>query len=247
MPKSRSRQGLTALRKLRECVIGGRFTPGERISELAVVELLGISRTPVRAALQALAHEGLLEARSNGGYVVCDYSLKDMLDAIELRGVLEGMAARLAAERSAGDANTRELRSILEQIDALLAAATAESDELYAGYVELNEAFHAELLRLADSAMLERSLQQVTALPFASPSAFVKAGLQQEQNRGVLVIAQYQHRALADAIRIGDSVRAMRIGQEHAQTAADSLRNLSRSETLDGLVPGSRLLRRAQA
>lgn len=245
MPHTRSRQGLTAIRKLRELVVGGHFEPGERISELAAVELLGMSRTPVRAALQVLAHDGLLEARSNGGFVVSDYSLRDMLDAIELRGALEGMAARMAAERSAGKDATRELRGILAEIDALLASAAADSDELYDSYVELNEAFHAELLRLAASPMLERSLVQVTALPFASPSAFVKAGLQKEANRNVLVVAQYQHRAIVRAITAGDGVRALRLGQEHAQTAADSLNQLSRRDDIERLVPGSNLLRRS--
>ncbi|HEX5788486.1 MAG TPA: GntR family transcriptional regulator [Woeseiaceae bacterium] len=244
MPTTRSRQGLAAVRKLRELVIGGCFKPGERLSELAAVELIGMSRTPVRAALQALAHEGLLEARSNGGFVVCDYSLADMLDAIELRGVLEGMAARLAAERSSGTAATRELHAILAQIDRLLDAAGVEGDDLYDAYVELNETFHAEMLRLAQSPMLERSLAQVTALPFASPSAFVKAGREQEVNRNVLIVAQYQHRAIAEAITAGDGVRALRLGQEHAQTAADSLKRLSRTGDVGRLVPGSTLLRR---
>jgi GntR family transcriptional regulator of vanillate catabolism len=245
MTQARSRQGLTAVRRLRELVIGGQFAPGERISELAAVELLGISRTPVRAALQALAHEGLLDARDNGGFVVCDYSLADMLDAIELRGALEGMAARMAAERSPGEVATRELRAILEQIDALLGREDNDSDTLFDGYTELNEAFHNEMLRLAQSPMLERSLSQVTALPFASPSAFVKAGLQQETNRNVLVIAQYQHRAIVSAIQRGEGSRAARIGQEHAQTAADSLRQLSASDEYEKLVPGSSLLRRS--
>lgn len=245
MTAHRSRQTMTAVRRLRELVIGSRFEPGERISELAAVELLGISRTPVRAALQILAHEGLLETREAGGFEVCDYSLADMLDAIELRGALEGMAARMAAERSSGEIPTETLRSILAQIDALLDTEPADSDDLYEGYTELNEAFHREMLRLAKSPMLERSLSQITALPFASPSAFVKAGLVQESNRDVLTIAQYQHRALVDAISAGRGARAERIGQEHAQTAAESLRNLAGSGRDLRLVPGSSLLTRA--
>lgn len=245
MAHSRSRQSLTAVRKLRELVVGGHFEPGARISELAAVELLGMSRTPVRAALQALAHDGLLEARSNGGFVVCDYSLRDMLDAIELRGALEGMAARMAAERSPGETATRDLRAITVRIDLLLASVAPDSDELYDAYTELNEAFHSEMLRLAASPMLERSLDQVTALPFASPSAFVQAGLQHEANRNVLIVAQYQHRAIVSAISAGDGVRALRLGQEHAQTAADSLKHLSRTGNMERLMPGSGLLRRA--
>ncbi len=224
-------------------VVGGHFKPGERISELGAVERLGISRTPVRLALGALAHEGLLEARSNGGFVVRDFSLADMLDAIEVRGVLEGMAARMAAERSSGDRDTMELRTILAQIDSLLESVPADNDELYEGYAELNERFHLEMLRLAKSPMLERSLAQVTALPFASPGAFTKAGLEQDRNRNVLVVAQHQHRALVDAITAGESARAERLGQEHAHTAADNLKQLAQTDSIDDLVPGSKLLR----
>lgn len=243
MSKSRSRQRLTAIRRLRELVIGGHFKPGERISELAAVDRLGISRTPVRLALDALAHEGLLEARSNGGFVVRDFSLTDMLDAIQLRGVLEGTAARMAAERSSGDRETMQLRLIVTDIDTLLEDVPADSDELYEGYIELNEKFHVEMLKLAKSPMLERSLAQVTALPFASPGAFTKAGLEQDRNRNLLVVAQHQHRAIVGAIAAGESARAERLGQEHAHTAADNLRQLSRNDGINDLVPGSRLLR----
>jgi GntR family transcriptional regulator of vanillate catabolism len=243
MSTARSRQQLTAIRRLRELVIGGHFKPGERISELAAVDRLGMSRTPVRLALGALAHEGLLEARSNGGFVVRDFSLTDMLDAIDLRGVLEGTAARMAAERSSGDRETMELRSILAQIDALLESVPADNDELYEGYAELNERFHVEMLRLAKSPMLERSIAQVTALPFASPGAFTKAGLEQDKNRNVLVVAQHQHRAIVAAISAGASARAERLGQEHAHTAADNLKQLAASDGIDDLIPGSNLLR----
>ena len=232
-----------AVRRLREMVIAGQFASGERISELAAVDRLGISRTPVRLALQTLAHEGLLEARSNGGFVVRDYSVSDMLDAIELRGVLEGMAARLAAERSSGAKATAKLRSLLEQIDELMSACGPDADALYEGYVELNAAFHDELLQLAQSPMLERNLAQVVSLPFASPNAFVKAGLGLENDRNVLVIAQSQHHALVEAIESGESARAERVGVEHAQTAASSLRRLSAHGALDDSVPGSNLLR----
>jgi GntR family transcriptional regulator of vanillate catabolism len=243
----RSRQQFTAVRRLRELIVAGRFTPGQRISELAAVEELGISRTPVRLALQALAHEGLLESRATGGFVVRDFSLEDILDAIDLRGVLEGMAARLAAERSSGEQNTKTLRSIVARIDTLLDRADLESDELFESYSELNLEFHAEMLRLAKCPMLERSLAQVIALPFASPNAFVKASLQQEQSRRVLVVGQSQHRALVNAIAAGESARAVRVGQEHAQTAADGLKQLVQQDELQGLLPVANLLRRSRA
>ncbi len=95
-------QTVRAQLRLRELILGGELAPGARIPELALVERLGVSRTPVRAALVRLAEEGLLEALPGGGFAVRDFSETDICDAIELRGTLEGLAARLAAERGVG-------------------------------------------------------------------------------------------------------------------------------------------------
>ena len=92
-------QTVKAQLALRELILGGELKPGTRIAELWLVERLRVSRTPVRLALVRLAEEGLLDALPNGGYAVKDFSESDIVDAIELRGTLEGLAARFAAER----------------------------------------------------------------------------------------------------------------------------------------------------
>src|SRR5215471_12055158 len=84
-----------ALLELRELLLKGEFHPGERLSELQLVARLGVSRTPVRLALHRLAHEGLLEATPSGRSIVREFTISDVWDAIELRGVLEGTAARM--------------------------------------------------------------------------------------------------------------------------------------------------------
>src|ERR1700683_1461721 len=102
-------QTTRALLRLRELILSGEFGPGERMSELPLVERLGVSRTPLRLALGALEHEGLLREVAGGGYVVREFTEADIRDAIELRGVLEGTAARFAVERGAP---RRELRAL---------------------------------------------------------------------------------------------------------------------------------------
>src|SRR5205085_10438091 len=82
---------------LRELVFSGAVGPGERLPEVELAERLGVSRTPLRLALMTLAHEGLLEALSGGGFAVRAFSRADVSDAIELRGVREGTAAAFAA------------------------------------------------------------------------------------------------------------------------------------------------------
>ena len=131
--------------RLRELILGGELLPGVRIPELALVERLGVSRTPVRAALVRLAEEGLLEALAGGGFAVRDFSETDICDAIELRGTLEGLAARLAAERGIGAVVLAGLRDCVEGIDELL-QATVLSESAFAAYGAHNARFHALLV-----------------------------------------------------------------------------------------------------
>ncbi|MDP3109771.1 GntR family transcriptional regulator, partial [Hydrogenophaga sp.] len=126
-----------ALLQLRELILSGELPGGSRIAELAIVERLGVSRTPIRAALMRLEQEGLLQALPNGGYVVQTFSERDIADAIELRGTLEGLLARLAAERGAPSVVLAEAKQGLDRIDAVL-AASALNDEGFADYVALN-------------------------------------------------------------------------------------------------------------
>ena len=105
-PEFSSQTGRTVL-NLREMLLRGDFQPGERLSELPLVARLGVSRTPIRLALDRLANEGLLEIVPTGGFVVRAFTLTDVYDAIEMRGVLEGAAARLATERLQDPQRTR--------------------------------------------------------------------------------------------------------------------------------------------
>src|SRR6185436_13578357 len=99
-------------------VLRGEFGPGERISEYPLTGRLGVSRTPIRLALERLAHEGLLEPYPTGGFVVRKFTLDDVWDGLEVRGLLEGGAARLAAERLNSDSELDPLRKIQNDMDA---------------------------------------------------------------------------------------------------------------------------------
>ena len=97
------------------------------------------------------------------------FSLDEVWDAIELRGVLEGTAARLAAERLSDPAELVPIREMLDAIDALLPLSEAN----FGDYMELNGDFHRELLELSKSPMLIRTVDGIIRLPFASPGALV--------------------------------------------------------------------------
>ena len=231
-----------ALLQLRELILSGELPGGSRIAELAIVERLGVSRTPIRAALMRLEQEGLLEALPNGGYAVRTFTESDVADAIELRGTMEGLAARLAAERGApGDAMAQAL-ACLAELDALL-APPALDDEAFVRYVELNQRFHNLLGALAGSTVVARELERVVSLPFASPSGFVVVQANSPQARDMLWVAQDQHRQVLDAITRREGARAEAIMREHSRLAQRNLREAVQGQAA-GHLPGVRLIQR---
>ena len=102
---------------LRELVLSGEIPPGTRMRETAISERLGISRTPLRQAMTQLIDEGLLERIETGGCRVARFTMDDIVDAIEIRGVIEGTAARLAAERGITPEQADDCRSLLQSLD----------------------------------------------------------------------------------------------------------------------------------
>jgi len=236
-------QAVKAQLRLRELILGGELPSGARIAELAIVERLGVSRTPIRAALMRLEQEGLLEALPNGGYAVRTFSERDVSDAIELRGTVEGLAARLAAERGASPDVLRQARECLAQIDGVL-SQPALDDEAFTRYVTLNEAFHNFLSELAGSDVVARELERVVRLPFASPSGFVVLQANSPQARDMLIVAQDQHRQVLDAIERREGSRAEAIMREHSRIAQRNLRDAMMSHDLDRM-PAVRLIRKA--
>ena len=223
---------------IRELLLRGDFGRGERISELPLVARLGMSRTPIRLALERLAHIGLLDVCATGGFTVREFTIADVLDAIELRGVLEGTASRLASERLTSDSELELLRENCRQMGALQRLTV----DNFAQYMDMNEAFHSIVLDLAKSEMLRRHLDQVNSLPFASPSAMVFPTQSLPQSDATLAIAVEQHRSIVEAIERRQGTRAEHLAREHAFIARRVL-ELCLSET-DALsrVPGGPLI-----
>lgn len=236
-------QTVKAQLRLRELIVGGELKPGQRIAELALVERIGVSRTPIRAALVRLQEEGLLDALPNGGFVVKDFSEDDIHDAIELRGTLEGLAARLAAERGVSAVLIAEARDCIEGIDALLAEPEL-TDESFTRYVQLNGRIHDLLCEMAGSHVVQRHLERAKTLPFASPNGFVFARALSPRARDTLVVAQEQHRAVIDAIVRREGARAEALMREHARIAHQNLSEALQSHKTLQQIPGAKLIRR---
>jgi GntR family transcriptional regulator of vanillate catabolism len=235
-------QTVKALLSLRDLILTGELKPGDRISELTAVERLNVSRTPIRMALVRLEEEGLLELIPSGGYAVKAFSERDITDAIEIRGTLEGLAARLAAERGVAQSTLAALADCLAEIDALI-ARPIDSDDNFTSYVALNERFHALLHDAADSPVLARQLRRAVNLPFASPNAFVKVQAELPEAQTVMTVAQDHHRCVVRAIAAREGARAEAIMREHARLALRNLEFALRNTRTLGLVPGAALIR----
>src|SRR6185312_15414130 len=120
-------QMMRALLRLRELILSGEFEPGERMSELPLVERLGVSRTPLRLALATLEHEGLLELLPGGGYAVRQFSYED---------VREGTAVRMAAERGVSRRELTAMRALIDRMD--VEVHSQENQESFLRYMKLN-------------------------------------------------------------------------------------------------------------
>jgi GntR family transcriptional regulator of vanillate catabolism len=235
-------QTLSSQLRLRDLILSGELAPGERLSEPSVAERLGASRTPVRAALVRLAEEGLVEVIPSGGFAVKSFTEEEIQDAIDLRGTLEGHAARLAAERGAPGGTLAEMTRLVARLDDAIHPPIGEAG--FTDYMALNAHFHELLVEAAGSAVLARQIGRVVALPFASPSGFVLAQATRPEAPRILAIAQEQHRAVLEAIERREGARAEALMREHARLARRNLELVLRDQDSLRLVPGGALIRR---
>lgn len=232
---------MRAMIELRQRILSGELVGGTRLFEVPLAENLGISRTPVREAMSRLAEEGLLDRARGGGFVVRSFRFADVIDAIELRGVLEGTAARLAAERGVQPMALARIRKTVESLDRCFGAEPGSVD--IDGYTEMNGRFHAELAALSGSEVVQREIERVNRLPFASPSAFLPARAYSVNFRASLAGQQEQHKAIVSAIEAREGSRAEALAREHARAARVNLEYaMAEQGGLFNQVPGLALV-----
>ncbi|EAQ29583.1 transcriptional regulator, GntR family protein [Erythrobacter sp. NAP1] len=150
-----------AYETIRAMVLSGELSPGEQLSEETLAERCGVSRTPVRDALRRLEAELLVRKNESQRSFVADWSVDDVADAFELRAMMEGHAARRAAERM-----TPQVLDDLRQINTRLCAAIQKRpDPDIAGFLEYNKQFHELILKAADSRRLTTLLSALIEQP----------------------------------------------------------------------------------
>ncbi|MBD3678204.1 MAG: GntR family transcriptional regulator [Rhodobacteraceae bacterium] len=236
----RNTQFTRALIELRILVLNGAFESNVRLPETALAERLGISRTPLRQAMDRLVAEGLLERIDTGGCRVASFTVEDIFDAIELRGVIEGTAARLAAERGMDERAAKRCRAILDELDDIVSCNKALD---FKAYVRLNEEFHTLMARLAGSPVIAREVERISRLPLASPSAFMQGQELIPDFVESLRRAQNQHRAIFEAIEAREGARAEALMREHARLARKNFEYvMTENPSLARSVPGLALV-----
>lgn len=200
---------------IRQAIIDGTFSPGERLMEIQLADEMGVSRTPVREAIRKLELEGFVVMIPRRGTYVADISIKDITEIYEIRISLDVLAAGLAAERIT-DEELATLNGYLVEISKHVPSMNMDK------IVELDSAFHDVLYHASRNERLESIInnlrEQLTGIRGRSMSA-----------PGRMVETMDEHRALVEAIAARDVERAQRAARVHLENAEQTLlRSLER-------------------
>ena len=210
---------------LREKILSGELSPGQRLVEAQLAQWLGVSRTPLRYALSVLSSEGLLDRSGGRGYVVRRFSVRDVLNAIDVRGVLEGLAARSLAEQGVGTALAASFDDCLREGDDIFNQRQLQpGDDVR--YAQMNGRFHALIVDAAQNAPVAAALSLNDKIPFVSPFTIAFDEAAREHQFMMLMYAHRQHHAIADALKKGEGARVEALMKEHTHISKESL-NLS--------------------
>ncbi|WP_332288985.1 GntR family transcriptional regulator [Aquincola agrisoli] len=199
--------------RLRNAILAGAYQPGQRLTELALAEEMQTSRTPVTAALKALVEQGFVLYASNRGYWVREFSLQEVLEAYEIRGSLEGLACRLAAERGLPPPLIALMERCIE-IGERTTAGAALAAEDHAVYQQMNVEFHTAILDGSGNRQLCGYVRKANEMPIASDRMVLWT------SRDIVRRSHDSHVRVLDAIRRGQGTRAEMLMREHIHEAA---------------------------
>lgn len=192
---------------VRDMIIAGELTPGERVSEPALCERFGVSRTPLREALKVLAAEGLVQLLPRRGARVAQITAEEVEELFPIMGVLEGLAAERAAERATA-ADLARLKALHDEMRARYAAGDQ------GGYAKLNRAIHEAIFAIAGSGELTSQYQQMMVRIHAS--RFVARSSPEDWRTAV-----EDHERLMTALAARDGVAAFGIMRAHLAHKAE--------------------------
>lgn len=194
---------------IEEAIVGGTFPEGASLTEADLAAALGVSRSPVRDALKRMAHKGLVESRGRRGFSVVRFSRDQIADFFGVREVLEGLAARLAAERI-GDDDLGGLRGHLDRVEREIASRPD------VGYPASEADFHWRIAFAARSPQLDAAMEPIQARLRLLRR---RSGATRERTMQALS----EHRAILSAIERRDADEAEALMRAHIRMARDNL------------------------
>lgn len=201
---------------LRTAILAGEFRPGERMFEVNLSERLNVSRTPIREALKVLAGEGLLDYTPNRGYHVREYSVDDIVQAYEIRAVLEGLAAKRAAQIGMSPEERAIVEAALRDGDNLLNKGRLSPNDRNL-YGVINTAIHSAIHFAGQSRMLRdmlRQSQQIAPSSHRNVIAFEHPDVRRRHD---------DHHRIYEAILCRDAGRAELLMRDHVESIKVSL------------------------
>ena len=194
---------------IREAIIVGELKPGERLMEVQLAEKMGVSRTPVREAIRKLELEGLVDMLPRKGAHVADLSVKDIMDVLEVRSTLDGLASSLSASRIT-DEEIKELKHLHTQFENYIEKGNTQ------GIIRKDAEFHDIIYRssrndklIQISSNLREQIQRFRVIyikDYSSSKELVK-----------------EHAEIIDSIIRKDSTAAMKCAQQHIKNQEETI------------------------
>ncbi len=193
--------------ELKRQILVGEIHPGTRMMEVELAEDMGVSRTPVREAIRKLEKEGLVTMEPRRGAYASDISVKDMVDVLEVREYLEGMAAALAATKI-----SKEEKEALKKTTEAYKKAVEEGN--VSEIIKSDEAFHKMIVNCSGNKTLIQMVSQVQELALRFRYIFYE-DFSRFKNQPI------EHQELFDAIVTGDSEKARVDANNHVARLKD--------------------------
>ena len=195
---------------LRKAIITGELVPKQRLVEADLADDYGASRGNVRVALAELSVEGLVERVQNRGARVRAVSIEEAVEITEVRGALEALCARKAAERIT-DAGAQELRELARQMEDAVSRGDRES------YSACNQRLHAKIIEVSAQATAAATIQRLRGQA-------VRFQFQLARQPGRPSVSLPQHLAIIDAVCRHDPEGAAEAMRLHLESVADAIR-----------------------
>ena len=225
--------------RIRQDIILGTYGEGERLSEAQLCATHSVSRTPVRLALRLLEREGVIRRGEGRGYLVQSPTVEDILQAVEVRGHLESLAARLMAQSADRRDHLPHMASAIDQIERSideLAQLGRLDAEITRQAQTANKQFHSEILASCGNDYVGYACAQISHLPMLSVGSMVfdrsVADTPDQFERGIfrLRIGNAQHRVILEAVEKGDPVRAEGMMREHSHTMIEYIQTFEKRD-----------------